>query len=115
MQPSPVDLVQTSDYLDLVKERVAASDDKKAAFVLSMHDTTNISKAVSGLLGGYHLPVITGLARKGAYKDSLAGGVTVFEPYTDQLTGVKKQATKTVKDECLALANTVADLVGVKL
>ena len=113
VQPSPLDLAQTADYLDLVTDKLAVSPNKRAAFVLSLHDSTNITKAVHSLLSKHDLPVVSGLSRKGAFKDSLASGVTVFEPYKDQFTDTKKKAKKAVKDECLALAKEVFKLSGV--
>jgi len=113
VQPSPVDLVQTADYLSLVKDQLKIDSDKKAAFVLSMHDKTNITKALRPMLANYGLPVIDGLSKKGAYKDSLASGVTVFEPYKDQLTQNNKRANKEIKEEDKALAKAVAALQGI--
>ncbi len=86
VQPSPYDIWATSDLVDLVKQRIEITDGRlQAAFVVSRAiKGTNIGKEISGILGGYGLPVLQSrIHQRVNYPGTAAGGSTILEDFPE--------------------------------
>lgn len=82
VQPSPLDLWATPDFLDRVKQRIELTDDKlKAVFLISRTiKNSSFAKEIREVLAHYELPILKqSITQYVDYAKSIAMGKTIHD------------------------------------
>ncbi len=103
VQPSPYDILATSDLVDLIHQRIELTEGKlKAAFIISRAiKGTKIGADIRQALADYQLPVLTSaITQRVIYPTSAISGSTVLD---DEPNGDSSKEINELLQEILSL------------